>query len=45
MRSLRAAGGVAGLAGPAGMVVRAESAAAGGAITVSVLLPVGPPGG
>jgi len=45
MRSLRAVGGVAGLAGRAGMVVRAESAAAGGAIMISVLLPIDPPGG
>jgi ubiquinone/menaquinone biosynthesis C-methylase UbiE len=43
VRSLRAAGGVAGLATAAGMAVEAEAAAAGGAITVALLRPVTPP--
>jgi len=44
VRSLRAAGGVAGLAASVGMVVEAESAAAGGAITVALLRSIAPPG-
>lgn len=45
MRSLRAAGGVAGLAEQAGMAVEAETTAAGGIITVALLLPVAATGG
>jgi len=44
VRSLRAAGGVAGLAASAGMVVEAASAAAGGAIAVTLLCPISSPG-
>jgi ubiquinone/menaquinone biosynthesis C-methylase UbiE len=43
VRSLRAAGGLAGLAPSAGMLVEAESGAAGGAIAVTLLRPVGRP--
>lgn len=43
VRSLRAAGGVAGLATAAGMVVESEAAAAGGAIAVVLLRPAAPP--
>jgi ubiquinone/menaquinone biosynthesis C-methylase UbiE len=43
VRSLRAAGGLAGLAPSAGMLVEAEWGAAGGAIAVTLLRPVGRP--
>jgi SAM-dependent methyltransferase len=43
VRSLRTAGGVAGLAAAAGMVVEAEAVAAGGAIVVAVLRPAALP--
>ncbi len=44
VRSLELAGGAAGLAAAAGMTVQAESAAAGGAIAVTLLRPIAPPG-
>jgi ubiquinone/menaquinone biosynthesis C-methylase UbiE len=44
VRSLRAAGGAAGLAASAGMVVESESTTAGGAIAVTLLRPIAPPG-
>ncbi len=44
VRSLRAAGGVAGLAGRAGLAVEEETAAAGGAIAITRLGPIDPLG-
>lgn len=44
VRSLRAEGGAAGLAARAGLAVESEATAAGGAIAITRLRPIAPPG-